>query len=133
MIFHYFSYKSLINYIYNIYINNIMDIAEVENEKINDLIDKLHDLKYSLKNNYDNFSQVEQSNAVSRLVVINDKIEELSIDLEQLQHELDTNTPTQSPEIEKRMFEFEKEQEIMKPFIPALFLYSCYMNNFYQQ
>lgn len=109
-----------------------MDITEIENEKINDLIDKLHDLKYSLKNNYESFSQEEKSNAIGRLVVINDKIEELSIDLDHLQHELDTKDPTPSPEIEKRIFEYKKEQEIMKPFIPALFLYSCYMNNFYQ-
>ena len=109
-----------------------MNITEIENEKIDDLIDKLHNLKYSLNTNYVKFSQEEQSNAVGRLVVINDKIEELSIDLDQLQHELDTKDISPSPEIEKRMFEYKKEQEIMKPFMPALFLYSCYMNKFYQ-
>jgi hypothetical protein len=109
-----------------------MDITAIENDKLDDLIDKLHDLKYSLKNNYESFNSQEKTDTVSRLVVINDKIEELSIELEQLQHELDTKDPSPSPEIEKRIFEYNKEQEIMKPFIPALFLYSCYINNFYQ-
>lgn len=108
-----------------------MDITGKENEKIDDLIDKLHDLKYSLINNFENLDNEKKTNAISRLVIINDKIEELSIDLERLQYELDIEDPTPSPDIEQRIFDYKKEQEIMKPFIPALFLYSCYMNKFY--
>ena len=89
-----------------------MDITEIENEKINDLIDKLHDLKYSLKNNYESFSQEEKSNAIGRLVVINDKIEELSIDLDHLQHELDTKDPTPSPEIEKEFLNTRRNKKL---------------------
>ena len=108
-----------------------MDILAKENEKINEMIDKLHDLKYTLNNGYKSLDETSKSNILSRIICVNDKMEDLTIDIDTVQHELDTKNLTPSPEIEQRIFDYEKEQAIMKPFIPALVLYSCYMNNFY--
>ena len=105
-----------------------MNILTKENEKINEMIDKLNDLKYTLNNGYKSLDETSKSNILSRIICINDKMEDLTIDINTVQHELDTKNLTPSPEIEQRIFNYEKEQAIMKPFIPALFLYSCYMN-----
>jgi hypothetical protein len=68
-------------------------------------------------------------NLVYRIIDINDVIGNLITKIDDLQHEIDIKVVEPSPNEELRIKDYDHAENVMKPFIPYMLMYSIALQN----
>lgn len=70
----------------------------------------------------------DMNNIVNKLNIINNKISEITDDMEILQYEIDKNEFTKTDEIKKRMTDYEINKKVYDTFLPFMLYYNTLLN-----
>lgn len=71
----------------------------------------------------------EMNIIINKIDIINQKINNISDDIDDLQYHIDTNELEKLPEVEERIEIYQKNQKVYKTFLPYMLFYSLLLDS----